>query len=90
VNLSRSNIITIELAIVDQEIINIVKPIRRPIRDTLVEFLGVYESSIRDMMTIVNNNNTPIVTRSTQFGGRMNMLIVIIKMNMHGQINKLT
>lgn len=81
---------TIELEIVANAIINMVKPIRRPITDILVEDFGVYESSISDMTTTVSNKSTPIVTRSTHVGGSINMLIAMKRIKIHGQINKFT
>lgn len=89
-NRSRSKITTRELAKVDQAIINMVNPIKRPITDTLDDDFGVYESSMSDMMTIVKRRSTPIVMRSTHVGGKMNMLIVINSINTHGHTNRFT
>lgn len=81
---------TIELAIVANAIMNMVKPIRRPITEILVDDFGVYESSISDMTTTVRSNNTPIVTRSTHVGDSINMLMAMKRINIHGQMNKFT
>lgn len=75
---------------VDQVTMNIEKPMSLPITEIEVVFFGVQVSSIRDMITKVNNNKTPMLARSTHVGGRINTLIPMNNTNTNGQINKFT
>lgn len=72
------------LITVDHVIINIVNPINLPIIEIVDEFLGVYESSIKLIITKDKSSKTPRVARSMHDGGRIKSDIVMNNINING------
>ena len=77
------------LATVAHVIMNILKPIKFPTTDVLGDF-GVNDSSISDNTTKDNKRSDPILTRSTQEGGRIKITTPTNNIKTSGQMNKLT
>lgn len=76
------------LITVDHVIMNIVNPISLPIIEMVDEFLGVYESSIKLIITKDSRSKTPRVALSMHEGGRIKSDIVMNNININGYTNK--